>query len=87
MKLSDTISDIVVTENSQAVEAIEVQFNHPITFNNLPEPIGTNKGSSVSHYYLLLTKIIYLNDEIKIETKIEKLFHQNDCEIIVNKLL
>jgi len=40
MKLSDTISDIVVTENSQAVEAIEVKFNHPITFNNLPEPIG-----------------------------------------------
>ena len=87
MKLSGTIGDIVVTENSQAVEAIEVKFNHPITFNNLPEPIGKNKGSSVSHYYLLLTKIIYLNDEIKIETKIEKFFHQNDCEIIVSRLL
>ena len=74
MKLSGTIGDIFVTENSQAVEAIEVKFNHPITFNNLPEPIGKNKSSSVSHYYLFLTKIIYLNDEIKIETKIEKLF-------------
>ena len=87
MKLSDTIGDIIVTENSQAVEAIEVKFNHPITFNNLPESIGKNKSSSVSHYYLFLTKIIYLNDEIKIETKIEKFFHQNDCEIIVNRLL
>ena len=69
MKLSGIIGDIVITENSQAVEAIEVKFNHPITFNNLPEPIGKNKGSSVLHYYLLLTKIIYLNDEIKIEIK------------------
>ena len=87
MKLSGTISDSVVTENSQAVKAFEVKFNHPITFNNLPEPIGENKGSSVSHYYLLSTKLIYLNDETKIETKIEKLFYQNDCEIIVNGLL
>ena len=87
MKLSGTIGDIIVTENSQVVEAIEVKFHHPITFNNPPEPMGENKDSSVSHYYLLLKKIIYLNDEIKIETKIEKLFHQNDCEIIVNRLL
>ena len=66
MKLSGTIGDIVVTENSQAVE---VKFNHPITFNNLPEPIGEDKGSSVSHYYLLSKKIIYLNDEIKLKSK------------------
>ena len=56
MKLSGTIGDIVVTENSQAVEAIEVKFNHLITFNNLPEPIGKNKGSSILTLLFIIDK-------------------------------
>ena len=39
MKLSSTIGDIVVTENSQAVDAVEVKFNYPIIFNHLSEAI------------------------------------------------
>ena len=40
MKLSVTIGDIVVTENSQAVE---VKFNHPIIFNHLSKAIEKSK--------------------------------------------
>ena len=39
MKLSGTIDDIFVTENSQPVEAVEVKFNHLIIFNHLSESI------------------------------------------------
>ncbi|MEK9761532.1 MAG: hypothetical protein VW729_02565 [Deltaproteobacteria bacterium] len=41
MKLSVTIGDIVVTENSQA---FEVKFNHPIIFNHLSEAIEKLKA-------------------------------------------
>ena len=39
MKLSGTIDDIIVTENSQSAEAVKVKFNHLIIFNHLSESI------------------------------------------------
>ena len=44
MKLSGTIDDIFVTENSQPVEAVEVKFNHLIIFNHLSEAIEKLKA-------------------------------------------
>lgn len=79
-----TVGDIVVSDGSTPVEAVEIKFDQPISLIHVMEAMDKVRSESVSRYYLLSTAGIEANDASQINEKKDAFLKQNGCEIIVN---
>ena len=83
---ADTIGDIVLTKDSNAVEAVEIK-QQPIKFVHVSEAIDKVRALSVRRYYMLSTAGVAEGDIEEIDFRKLKFLKQNGCEIIINGVL
>jgi DNA (cytosine-5)-methyltransferase 1 len=84
---SGTVGDVDVNLGKQAIEAVEVKFEIPISREDVAEAIQKLKHESVQRYLILSTSGIQDGELEPIEELKTNFKRTNGCEIIVNGVL
>lgn len=81
---SGSVGDIQVNRDGTPVEAVEVKFGIPISYDIVSEAIEKIRSASVERYLILSTSGVDERDRESIDSVREDFLRSNGCEIIPN---
>jgi len=91
MKAADrkagTVGDIVVSDGSRPVEAVETKFGMPINIAMVAEAMEKIRAASVKRYFVLSTVGVVASEHEEILKRCKDFRRSNGCEVIVNGVL